>query len=44
MDTKTKQNEWWLYGLVNPRTGSIRYCGQSCRPKQRARKREMAMV
>ena len=35
MKTQEKK-EWWLYGLVNPRTGSIRYCGQSCRPKQRA--------
>ena len=37
MNTKTEQKEWWLYGLVNPRTGSLRYCGQSCRPKVRTR-------
>ena len=36
MSTATKEKEWWLYGLVNPRTGSIRYCGQSCQPKRRA--------
>ena len=35
MKTQTK-NEWWLYGLVNPRSGSIRYVGQTCREKKRA--------
>ena len=38
MNTKTEQKEWWLYGLVNPRTGSIRYCGQSCRLTDRKSK------